>query len=330
MSTKYDVNEFRNKIKPQARKVDPDEFRPPQALASFRFFILPPVEKGDKVKGGIAQQGMENFYLLNGLHWFSRRPHACPRIYNEQNDECCICDFGFDLMKGTQVKAERSEIAKKWMAKEQFAVNIYFPDTEVNPEKLRGTVKYFNAPKTVCDIFKECINQDDAGKDPSDPVAFGIFFDPENAHSFGLKITKNGEFFEYKTSKFSPKKEPIASTPEAIQKILDQRIDLFSKIDVPNVANMQALLNKMTGADESGSHDQQGGFDTTEDAPPITNHAAPRGESNKPPQTKATPPATTTVAESAAPSTPATSEAPADEQEDSTVAEVEALLREME
>ncbi len=264
MASKFDIEKIRKKMaqKADGRKVDPFEFRPAKAKAGeavkYRCYVLPDVNKGDKVYGGVASRDMDLFVLKHGQHWINKRPHACPRLFSEE--ECDMCQIGFDALKEIpkEQKEARTAIIKQWLASSVFAANLYFPPIDPNPEEIRGKVLWFNAPKQIFDIWFAAVNRNDLG-DADDPEAFGVFYDPYNAFMFQLVAKQKGDYNEYTTSKFiaAAGSHPIVQLPsskkpdeDAIQKILDMRHDLYTKIETPNPAAIAALAQSiMNGGD---------------------------------------------------------------------------------
>lgn len=257
---KYDIEALRKQMKDKmtGRAKDPFEFVPPKAKADeilkYKFFILPDLNKGDKVYGGLASRDMSGmFFLKDGNHWINKKPHACPRVINEE--ECELCNIGFDLMKeaGDDKKAKQ-EIAKQWLSQTTYKVNIYFPPSEPNPEAVRGKVFWLNGPKTCFDQWHGAFMRNDGGI-PEDPEAYGVFYDPNEAFPYMLVIKQKGEYNDYTGSKFlaGGGKVAIASNQEAIQKILDQRHDLYTKIGTPDPAKIHEIANRMLNGGDTSS-----------------------------------------------------------------------------
>ena len=263
----YDVAAIRNKLKKQmsGKMTDPDEFRPPKAESQtepmkFRFFILPPIAKGDKLKSGVVSESMEHFFIAHGNHWINDKPHACPRVWD--GTECDICQTGFDLLKDEKEEKARASIIKTWMPSTYYMVNIYFTGHKCNPEELRGKVKFFNAPKTCFDIWTSTLLKDDAG-DPEDPSAFGVFFDENSAFQFQLEVIKQGKNNSYKTSKFihnNGKGLPMLDDPTKLHKLLEMRHNLFDKIEKPDSEKIAKLAKTLLDGDD----DEDSGFDEDE------------------------------------------------------------------
>ena len=273
----YDVEAIRKKIKEsQSGKFnDPDEFKPGKATSDsiplkYRFFFLPPLQVGDPIKSGIVKQGMEQFSIAHGNHWLDNKPYPCPRVWD--NSECCVCSYGFDLLKEEKAKTDdklRAKILSDWMPAAYNITNIYFPDTKDNPEELRGRVMFYNAPKTIIDICNNCLMRDDAGDEES-PEAFGVFYDEYNAFKFEMQVLKNGRNNSYKTSKFLARPTPLLKDDDGkpfesgIAAILKMRHNLFAKIGAPDLDK----LNKAFELFRDGGGDSNGGFDRDETSKP--------------------------------------------------------------
>jgi len=280
----YDADAMRAKLKKQlgGRAPDPNEFRVPKVtnpsdLFKYRFYILPPISKGDKVVGGTANQDMDLFYLSDGAHWVNNKPHPCPRVISNDQEECPMCKAGFELLAEVKAGPNNSEenrkaVTNQWLPQTNRIVNIYFPAVKSNSEELRGRVMWFKANKTLFDMWKEAMMRDDPGPDEDDPQAFGMFFDEQNAFLFNLVVNKDGVYNGYKQSRFITKDNqgqlacgPIAvkadGSPDkkAIQAILDMRHDLYSKIEEPNQEQMRKLAIQLGGLAEGDE-----GFDQDE------------------------------------------------------------------
>ena len=315
---KYDIESIRRKLKQSmdGRKTDPDEFRPKKVEGAekliYRYFVLPPLVKGDKVKEGFASQDMEQFFVAHGAHWINNKPTHCPRCYLGQNEECQMCQFGFDLMKDEPNKDKRTAIAKDWMPNNQYFSNIYFPPLKINPEELRGRVMFYNAPKTVMDIYEQCLNRNapteeelaaliELMKESSgvEPEAHGVFFDECAAFPFQLEVKKQGRGNNYEGSKFIGKNAgkigpiPIARIPDgdadmkAITRILSLRHDPFVKIEKPDPLKLAKIFKQLTEGDDAPSSGS--GFDedeTTASDPIVSVTAVDPEEEVAPAQTK--------------------------------------------
>ena len=271
--SKYDVAAVRKRLQEKQgnRFKDANEFRPPKnpddnKTVRIRFYVLPPLTAGDKCADGVASESMDMFYVQNGAHWINNRTHPCPRVH-EDEEECPLCQLGFDLMGETDVKDERRAIAKQWLPRTQYAVNVYFPKDKVNPEELAGKVMWMNASKQVFDIWEACIMNDEEG-DPADPQAYGVFYDENDSYCFQLEIGKNGDWNSYKTSKFLANvgKRPMArdkdnkALPKRIEAILSQRHDLFTKFGARDPEALAALAKQMLSGEPK--KDDDAGFDS--------------------------------------------------------------------
>lgn len=207
---------------------DPTEFRPPRVKKGeslvYKFFVLPPVEAGDKTKDGKATRSEDFIWVNSNKHKIGRKYIPCPREHTE-NTDCPVCDLASELFDTTEDKAERSDIARNFLPNNGYMINIYFPNIKTNPEDLRGKVCWMRVGKTIYDIFEECIYADNEG-DSDAPRAFGDFTCSDEAHLFVFKIKLKNSYNNYDNSMFSVKKQPIAKTSEKIEVILNQRFDL--------------------------------------------------------------------------------------------------------
>jgi hypothetical protein len=279
----YDVEAIRKKLKQtmSGKFSDPDEFRPEKAKSAtepikYRFFFLPPIAEGDRLKTGVVKRGMDiQFFVQHGNHWVNDKPYPCPRVWD--GTHCPICSFGFDLLKDDKIKNDedkRRAVLKQWMPTQYYMVNVYFANIKENPEDLRGRVMFYNAPKTVIDKCTACTMRDDAG-DPEAPEAFGVFFDENNGFLFELQVLKQGRQNSYKTSRFFPNAKPMvrnadgSANAKGIAALLQLRHNLFDKVEVPDLNKIQKIYEVMSAGDDS-SDDKKGGFDVDETAPAAT------------------------------------------------------------
>ena len=252
---------------------DPDEFRCPQAKdkeLNYYFVVLPELQVGDTCKGGgVCDIPTDLWFYENGFHFFQNAKYECPRIHD--HTECPVCNMGFDLMKDSDNKEYRKTVSARYLARSHYAVNVYFINSNKNPEDLRGKVKWFNLQHTVWEKMDKCINSDDMG-DKDEPKACGIFYHPwEGCYVFKLVANKKGDWNDYGESKFLPTSGPLVKnadgTPndEAIQKILNERCILQKRFPVRNKKRLEELLAKLkakeTGADETiaGEQPAEGG-----------------------------------------------------------------------
>lgn len=276
----YDVAAIRKKLRQSqsGKFTDPDEFRPEKANSTteatkYRFYILPPITAGDILKSGTVKENqvMEQFFLPHGNHWIQDKPYPCPRVWD--GTQCEICDVGFDLLKETPKEDEekRKVLVKTWMPNTYYMVNVYFPNIKMNPEELRGRVRFYNAPKTCFDTWSATLMRDDAG-DPEDPQAYGIFFDENAAFLFQLEVMKHGRNNSYKTSRFvvdGGKPQPMVRNPdgtaatEGLVKLLKMRHNLFEKVEMPNLEKLSQIAKVMLEGDDL-KESEAGGFDEDE------------------------------------------------------------------
>jgi len=281
----YDVEAIRKKLKSQmgGKFADPDEFKPAKATSTteaikYRYFVLPPIQKGDVLKSGTAKETMDHFFLQHGNHWINMRPHPCPRSWD--NSECEICQFGLDLLREEKDEDARKKIREIWLPSKYSMVNIYFTHWQGNPEELRGKVKYYNAPKTCLDIWTAALYRDDKG-DEEEPEAHGVFYDEHAAFIFQLEVIKSGKQNSYKTSHFVTKDgEPVPMVgkkgepnEKGIKALLRLRHNLFSKVEEPNPADIKKMFAFLSNADDQ--HEESGGFDKDETAPTDEAEAGP-------------------------------------------------------
>jgi hypothetical protein len=263
----FNINRIRDQIRNKLgnRPLDPFEFRPPKAkkdeIIKIRMYILPPLNEGDTCNGGTASRGMDDLFCIkHGNHWVNKRAYPCPRTNHDW--PCEMCDTGFEQLraipKNDQNQDARQAVVRNWLSQQVYLVNIYFPNISSNPESLRGKVMFFNAPKTCFDQWTAAINRD-AGGDTADPEAYGVFYDPEAAFMYQLEIQLSGNNNSYKTSRFlaSMGAHPIARKKDQsidekrIQDILDQRHDLWTKIEVAKPEVIHKLVNQIMNGDDS-------------------------------------------------------------------------------
>lgn len=275
----YDLDAIKRKLKEyDGRKSDPDEFRPAKAEKnkshSYRFYILPGLQQGDKLKSGIVNKSMDLFFISYAQHWVKNAPHACPKVWD--GSECDLCDFGFKLLRDKNLSEdERKKIRMDWLPSQSYAVNIYFPSVKANPEELRGRVMYYKAPRTLFDMWTACINRDAPENIEDEDEGFsphGIFYDENAAWLFELNVELNGKSNGYKSSKFvygaSKKPTPIVKNDrglpdvDAIEKVLAQRIDIWQRLDVPDRAKIKKLSQVLLHGDDE---DIKPGFDVDEE-----------------------------------------------------------------
>lgn len=275
----YDIAAIRNKLRKQmsGKYSDPDEFRPPKAENTtdplkFRFYILPPLLEGDKLKSGTVTKSMDHFFIAHANHWINDKPHPCPRVWDES--ECPICKFGFDLLRDEKDEDRRKSIVKQWMPNTYYMVNIYFTNSKHNPEDLRGKVRFYNAPKTCFDLWTSTLYKDGPG-DPEEPEAYGVFFDENAAFVFQLEVLKQGRNNSYRTSHFLANDGNAApmvrdkdgsANKKGIEALLKLRINLWEKLEQPDPEKIEKLARVMIDGDDLDSS----GFDHDEESKPST------------------------------------------------------------
>lgn len=242
---------------------DPDIFMPGEAKDGERlewfFRVLPPLVEGETCKTGTAPKTLEFWFYENGAHYLSngRERHECPRIHD--GEECPLCQVGFELMEDNDDKEYRKKVAKQYLPRSYYSVNVYFLNTDKNPEALRGRVMCYNMPKTVFDIMQACVDNDNTG-DEQDPKAAGIFFHPtEGGYTFKLVAEKQGEYNSYKQSMFLPASfgalvKLADSSPDMarIQTILNLRHWLPSKYKARDLQKLNDLIAKLQQSEVGG------------------------------------------------------------------------------
>lgn len=233
---------------------DPMQFSPKQVkdgeTAKYKFYVLPPLEQGDACATGKASKTMDLWYVTVGTHWINRRPYECPRHHDDAN--CPYCQLGFDLLKDCDDQDSKRNIISNYLAKSSHVVNIYFPPLESNPPELRGKVMWYSLPKAAFDAMEKAIMHDGSAEDSDDPVAYGLFYDPNDAYVFQLEVNHKGGFNEYSASKFLVKtKGPIARKQDgsadqvAIDKLLAVRHDIFTKYPARDANVLQAKVDEV-------------------------------------------------------------------------------------
>lgn len=241
---------------------DAHEFRCDKAIknpVNYYFYVLPELKKGEKTADNEASRDMELWYLPNASHFINNQSMACPRIHDD--DECPICKMGFDMMQGIDDRNARRDIARKYLANTRYAVNVYFPPIEKNPEHLRGKTMWYNLPKTVFDIMETCLDTDEGG-DEFDPNACGIFYHPTRCYLFKLDARPKGEYNSYEKSTFVPttlgilvheKDKKDDPDWDKIEEIMNSRHDLYTKFKDRNHDNLLEVTKKLLRTSGGGS-----------------------------------------------------------------------------
>ena len=272
------LDKVRKRLKEQRGgfQKDPHEWRAPKVADGdtwrAKAFVLPPVQKGDKVASGVATATMDELlpFIQVGDHWVNKKKYPCPRVYD--GDKCPLCEFGFELFTDTTDKDMRRKISQRYLPRTYQAVNLYFPDIQSNPEELRGKVVYTSLSKTIADVLDACLNRDDDGGDEDEPLPYGIFWDPEECYPLSIKIKHKGGYNDYSQTKLLPKLQPLADDGEKIEEILAMRHDLVAKFPERNEENLKALQKIVdqvvngTSDDDDDDDDGDSGFDSDETA----------------------------------------------------------------
>lgn len=252
---------------------DPHEWRSPKNVSkkmSFKFVILPPLEKGEKAFGGrkndTEMDGLP--FYKGGTHWVNKRPYECPRIHD--GEKCDYCQTAFDLFEETTDKKQRTLIAKKYLPSETYAVNIYFPPYPNTDPDIADRVFFAKfGQRNFINNLSECIrlDEDDAlGDTPEENRAWGLFYLAERMYVYAFNIKEKGGYNNYDDSKFlvstlgSLKEilgriDPKLGTDEKVEEILSQRHDLGSKYDDRDPEAIKRLLDHDTEEEDSGFDD---------------------------------------------------------------------------
>lgn len=243
------------------RVQDPHEFRAPnmggqEGEKLFYFYVLPPKEED-----GI-------FFYPNGAHWINKRSHECPRLHD--GEECALCTLMFDLMEGAENKQEKSEIGKKYGAKQKYAINIYFTDDKENGE-YANKVMWYNAPWQVYQKFESCLEKDGPGN-KHDPQAWGDFYNPEEAYLFRLSVQNKGGYSNYESSQFIPSSRgPIPNADD----IINSLHNLSSKFEERDPEGIQKIVDKLLDNDSNYESESE------PDPKPAPESSKPKKESSK-------------------------------------------------
>ena len=270
----YDTAKMRLKLQKMmsGRAADPNEFRVSKITAgneaTYRFFIMPPLQAGDPCANGTASKSMDMCWIPFGQHWIDQKPYACPRVASENEITCPMCDKGFALMKEAKAhnaaRDKISAIARQWLPNQQNVVNIYFTNSSVNPDEYHGRVLYFKLPKACFNEFIACLQREDFG-DAESPQAFGAFFDEMAGYLFELKVKCKDGYNNYEASRFLHQCRPMilqsdGKTPDIkrIQEAMDHRHDLYKVCDQPDVAVMKQMVKRLWDGDDSDDENGSG------------------------------------------------------------------------
>jgi len=242
---------------------DPNEWRPKfekDKDLTYRIHILPPLLEGDECIGKDGkttkcEKDWDLYYYQRGGHFINKKIHECPRV--RDGGECPMCSIGFDLMRESDDKEVRKQIAKEWLSQESHVVNIYFPDHKDNPSDLRGNVMYWRLPMAIFRQCEDAFDRDDDGGDDDDPLAFGLFFDPEESFPIKITLREKAGYNNYDDSKLLGKSRALADSESEIEEILAKRIDVPERYPKPDIKELQ----KIADAKMSGDTDGSSGFD---------------------------------------------------------------------
>lgn len=241
---------------------DPHEWRPKykdDEEQEFRVIVLPPLLEGDKCldKDGEpikCKDDWDFWYFQHGHHFIKKQRLQCPRQHS--GDDCPMCDVGFDLMRDVDDKKQKSAIAREWLSSEQHAVNILFTNHKINPEELRGQVKWWNMPSKIWLQCEAALDrkEEDAG-DEEDPKPYGMFFDPDNAFPVKVILNEKAGYNNYDGSALLGKSSPISKNEDEIENILSKRNDIPSKFDEPDIEALTKVVEDKLSSQMEGSFD---------------------------------------------------------------------------
>jgi len=309
---RYGSKEYKKRLEDARKKMnekksgrrDAFEYRFPKAdkdkTYQLRLRVLPELTAGEPCEGGVAKEGMDNWYYQHGYHWVEGLGKVeCPRIHD--NEQCEICQIGFDLLNETDDEEHKKTIKRKYLATQFGAVNAYFLDTDKNPEEVRGKTLWISFGKTIMDKLHECLSRDDAG-DKDDPHAFGLFFDVTQGHTLLVEVKKKGEYNNYDQSKLLQKGSPLAKDKdgeadwEKIKEILDHRHDIPAKFAKRSKERVKEAIKRLTKGSSKKSSDSEWEEDETkpdkdeeskEERPETTKPAKPAKEEKEKPEPEA-------------------------------------------
>lgn len=240
------LEEMRKRMGEKVNKYqkDPLEFRPPVMeqgkSRDYYFHVLP-----------LKEDELEWFYK-NGAHFINNRYVQCPRAHDTvdadgRQVECPCCQLGFDLMEGQDDKKIRSQIAKKFLPQQKYAMNILFTDDEVNGD-LRGKVMWYNAPSSVWSKMRDTLLRNDPGNNKHKLLAFGMFTDVTNSYIFNLHVCEKGDYNNYDQSDFLGDK---TWEIENAEQILANRPTIKDKFPKPDITTLTDYATKQMSSAET-------------------------------------------------------------------------------
>lgn len=271
-------------------KRDVTEWRPPSkgdlpkdgSAKVYRFRFLPPLKEGDEAMDGDkpvkVKAGMDWWCLENGNHWINNRPNPCPRI-QESEAECPVCQIAFDMFDKVKDKKKRGEIARAYLPRKFWAVNVYFINDRQNPEELRGKVMWLNLNRTLYEKCEACVMNDDPGDD-ADPKPHGLFYAVDgNGYVFQLEVRLKDGYANYDESRFLVRtKGPLAVKDKKIDQdrvneIMSKRQLLSAKLGEPDMEALKKAAARLVTHDDDTEPEVQGDVEKT---------AVPQGTTERP------------------------------------------------
>ena len=264
------------------------------------------------------KKGYYKNYLYHGfMSGESFNYFLCEKTF-DMDAYCPFCDATKMLYQGNDSDKRK---ASEYKRKERFVSNVYIIDDPRDAEtkdeqyKVNGTVRLYEFPGTVESKIANEITDKEQG--------YGIaIFNPEEGFDFILKIKakpkdKNGkEWPDYGDTMFARRASSIADSDEAIEKIMEQRVDLEEYIKSLRLSpeQMEKLLKAEMLWDDVG-HTFEKRMKTSDSTPePARQKAAPaQQEASETPQEAA----------------PAQEDAPAQQEAPASDDDTDALLAEL-
>ena len=286
------LNKLRNKQKENNKSFRDDTRWIPDKVkdgeeATYKIYILPPLNEGDKCLGkdnkkSVCASGWDDWNVKHGHHFINKTRLECPRAH-ETGDRCPLCDIGFELMKefgnSDDDKKRKRAIADEWLSRPNKTVNVYFLDIKTNPENLRGQVRYWSLPSKVVKLCEDCLAREDAGDDEDELKPFGLFCDPENAFAINVKVFHKGGWNNYDESTMVSKSRAIADDEDAIQDILNKRVDIATKFAPVDLDKLQKIAESKLGSSTGDDFDDAPGNKQVDDKAESSNKTKAKVES---------------------------------------------------